>query len=197
MTEYRHATTEELLALRDGEGSAWAHEHLGACVACAAELYRLEQMRARLRALPRFTPPRDRWPSVAQVARAERRRRRVFGATGLAVAASLAALTFAALRPASTDEVEQRAALERAMANSAATEEMLKSLVPERRALPGDAAGAAAYLEDRLHNIDAALGQPDAWRSSPGRVLSLWQERAGVLSALVDVHTSRAALAGL
>jgi hypothetical protein len=197
MTGNRHATTEELLALRDGEGSAWARAHLGACPACAGELYHLEQMRARLRALPGFTSPRDRWPAVAQVARAERRRRRVFGAAGLAVAASLAALTFAALRPSSTAEVAQRAALERAMANSAAVEEMLKSLEPERRALPGDAAGAAAYLEDRLRSIDAALGEPGAWREAPNRVLDLWQERAGVLSALVDVHTARAALAGL
>jgi len=59
MSEIRHGTTEELLALRDGEGSAWIRAHVAECRACAAELFRLEQMRARLKALPSFTPPRD------------------------------------------------------------------------------------------------------------------------------------------
>ena len=67
MTDERHATTEELLAVRDGEGSGWAKGHVDECAACAAELYRLEQVRAQLRALPSFTPPRDRWAVVAYV----------------------------------------------------------------------------------------------------------------------------------
>ena len=42
MNEVRHGTTEELLALRDGEGGAWAKAHVESCGACAGELYRLE-----------------------------------------------------------------------------------------------------------------------------------------------------------
>ncbi len=36
MSETRHGTSEELLALRDGEGSAWMRQHVAECAACAA-----------------------------------------------------------------------------------------------------------------------------------------------------------------
>lgn len=198
MSEIRHGTTDELLALRDGEGSAWTKVHVGECVACAGELYRLDQMRARLRALPTYAPPRDRWPVVATRARAERRRRWVHGMVGLATAAALTLLTVVALRPdGAASTAAGRAALQRAMAQSAAMEQSLRDLSPESRALPGSAAGVVADLEDRISSIDAELAEPGAWHSNPSHVVGLWQNRAGVLSALVDVHTTRVALAGL
>ncbi len=198
MSDIRHGTTGELLALRDGEGAAWTKAHVETCVACAAELYRLEQMRARLKALPAFTPPRDRFAEIAFVARRETRARRVRGVVGLATAAALTALTFVALRPqAGVSLAGERAALERAMTRSEVLEQTLKAVAPERRALAGDALRAAAELEDRLARIDAALAEPDGWQQQPDRVVTLWQERAGVLSALVDVHTTRVAMAGL
>jgi len=203
MNDIRHAETGELLALRDGEGAAWTRDHVEACAACAAELFRLEQLRARLRALPAFTPPRDRFAAIASVARRETRGRRWRGVAGLATAAALAALTFVALRPgvdgtrSAERAVVERAALERAMTRSEVLEQTLKAVAPERRALSGDALRAAAELEDRLARIDAALAEPDGWQRQPDRVVDLWQERAGVLSALVDVHTTRVAMAGL
>jgi len=198
MSGIRHADTEELLALRDGEGAAWTKEHIEGCAGCSAELFRLEQMRARLRALPVFTPPRDRFAAIASVARRETWSRRLRGAVGLATAAALAALTFLALRPGTdSGPASERAALERAMARSEVLEQTLKAVEPERRALAGDALRAAADLEDRLARIDAALDEPDGWQERPDRVVDLWQERAGVLSALVDVHTTRVAMAGL
>ncbi|MEK6769316.1 MAG: hypothetical protein AABY85_10065 [Gemmatimonadota bacterium] len=198
MSDIRHGTTEELLALRDGEGSAWTKAHVEECVACAGELYRLDQMRARLKALPTFTLPRDRWPVVATMARAERRRRWVHGMVGLATAAALTLLTVVALRSdGAASTTAGRAALQRAMAQSAAMEQSLRDLSPESRALPGSAAGVVAELEDRLSSIDAELAEPGAWRADRNRVVGLWQNRAGVLSALVDVHTTRVALAGL
>ena len=192
----RHATLGELLALRDGEGTAWAKDHASACAACSSELFRLEQMRARLKALPTFSPPRDRWAAIAPVAKLERRARWVRSAIGLAAAAALTGLTFVALRPR-TDSVTERVALDRAMARSQALEQTLHSLTPENRALPGDAAQAVAELEDRLSRIDAQLGDPSAFRGNIGRAADLWQQRAGVLSALVDVHVTRVAAAGL
>ena len=198
MNDIRHANTEELLALRDGEGLAWTKTHVETCAACGAALYRLEQMRARLRALPAFTPPRDRFAGIAFAARRESRLRRVRGAVGLATAATLAALTFLALRPGGDGAIaRERAALGRAMTRSEVLEQTLKAVAPERRALSGEALRAAAGLEDRLGRIDAALAEPDGWQQRPDRVVDLWQERAGVLSALVDVHTTRVAMAGL
>jgi hypothetical protein len=192
----RHGTAEELVALRDGEGSAWAREHVATCAACAAELYRLEQVRSRLRALPSLIPPRDRWPAIADTARRERRARRLHSGIGVAAAAVLAFVTFLAVRPApDTRAHDARAALDRAMLQSQAMEATLKAMAPERRALPGAAAGVAADLESSLSDVDAALNIPDAWRTQPDRVIDLWRQRTGILSALVDVHAGRATFA--
>ena len=92
MSEIRHGTGEELLALRDGEGSAWVREHAAACPACAAELERLEQVRAQLRALPSFAPPRDSWPVVREAVRRERARRRIWAGSSLVAAAAVVVL---------------------------------------------------------------------------------------------------------
>lgn len=192
----RHATTEELLALRDSEGSVWTRDHAGSCTACSAELFRLEQMRARLRSLPGFVPPRDRWSTIAVQAKQERRSRWLRGAVGIAAAVALTALTFVAMRPRPAADATAEATLDRAMARSQALEQTLKAIQPERQALNGDAARAVAELEDQLSRIDAQLGQPGAWQGQ-GRAADLWQERAGVLGAIVDVRTTRAAMAGL
>ena len=193
----RHATTDELLAARDGEGSAWVKDHAETCTACAAELFRLDQVRAQLKALPVMTPPRDRWAHIAAAVKDERRARRVSGATGMIAAAGLAALVLIAVRPAGNDKASEAAALDRAMERSQALEQTLNALSPETRALTGDAASAVAELEDRLARIDARLADPTAWQGNPVRAADLWQERAGVLSALVDVHVTRVAQAGL
>ena len=198
MNDLRHATTEELLALRDGEGGAWTRAHLETCQACAGELWRLEQARARLRALPAFAPPRDRWPEVALMARRERRQRRLRGIVAIATAAALAGITFAALRPASGgDPAARQAALAREIERSQALEQQLRALDPDQQALTAEAATAAAELENRLAAVDAQLNMPDAWTGNQERVTDLWAQRAGLLSALVDVHTTRVAAAGL
>jgi hypothetical protein len=194
----RHATTEELLALRDGEGAAWTREHAASCEPCTSELFRLEQMRARLRALPAFTPPRDRWQDIARIAKRERRSRWSRGAAGMVAAAALTALTFVALKPSTgSSTAAEQATLDRAMARSQALEQTLKALDPEKQALSGEAARAVAELEDRLTTIDQQLVQPRVWQDGNTRAAELWEQRAGVLGALVDVHTTRAAMAGL
>jgi anti-sigma factor RsiW len=196
MNEMRHGTSEELLAVRDGEGSAWAREHVAVCTACAAELERLDQVRAQLRALPSFTPPRDLWPGIRDVARRERRRRRYSAWSGLVAAAAVVVLGFTVLHHSPTPAPED-VALQKAMAESAAMEQMFQSLHPDRRALSGQAAGVVADLEDQLSQVDAALNDTAAYRSNPVRVAGLWKQRAGLLSALVDVHQTRATVAGL
>jgi anti-sigma factor RsiW len=191
----RHGTSEELLALRDGEGSAWVREHVAECAACAAELERLEQVRSQLRALPSFAPPRDRWPLVEQAARRERGRRRLSGTVGILAAAAVLVLGFLVLRH--SGRAPEDAAVRQAMAESAAMEQVFRSLQPDQRALTGRTAGVVADLEDRLAQVDAALNDQSASRADPGRVAELWKQRAGLLSALVDVHETRATYAGL
>ena len=55
-----HSTMDDLLALRAGEGSAWARQHAAGCAACQAELEALYQRVAQLKALPTRRPARDR-----------------------------------------------------------------------------------------------------------------------------------------
>ena len=189
----RHGTAEELLALRDGEGSGWMREHITTCAACAAELRGMEQMRARLRALPAFHPPRDRWEKIAPLVRQERERRRVRSWAGIATAAALSGLTFLALRPGTSDIAAERAALQRVMAQSSALEQALQAIGPGTHSMPAEAAMVAAELQDRLSQLDVRLASPQLTQRS--QALELWRERAGVLSALVDVHSTRAAAA--
>lgn len=196
MSDARHGTSEELLALRDGEGSAWTRAHVAECAQCAAELERLEQVRARLRALPSYAPPRDVWPVVLEAARRERRHRRWWAWTGVTAVAAVVVLAFAVMRH-SKGPAPEDVALQKAMAESAAMEQMFESLHPDRRTLSGQAASVVADLEDQLAQVDAALNDTTAWRSDPDRVAGLWKQRAGLLSALVDVHETRASYAGL
>ena len=56
-----HCTMDDLVALRDGEGSVWARQHVNHCATCQAELDALFQRIAQLKALPALRPPRDRW----------------------------------------------------------------------------------------------------------------------------------------
>jgi len=195
MSQMRHGTSEELLALRDGEGSAWVREHVTECAVCAAEVERLEQVRSQLRALPSFAPPRDRWPVVEQVARQYRRHRRLSGTVGTLAAAAAVVLGFAVLRHSRS--APEDAAVRQAMAESAAMEQVFRSLQPDQRALTGRTAGVVADLEDRLAQVDAVLNDPTALRAGPQRVAELWKQRAGLLSALVDVHETRATYVGL
>src|SRR2546422_10784660 len=85
-----HCTMDNLLALRAGEGSAWARQHAAGCAACRAELEALYQRVAQLKALPARRPTRDRWPAVRDGVLAERRRRRGRGGvSGFAAAAAV------------------------------------------------------------------------------------------------------------
>jgi len=195
VSDMRHGTSEELLALRDGEGSAWMRQHVEECAACAAELQRVEQVRSQLRALPSFAPPRDRWPVIEQAARQERRRRRISWSAGIVAAAAVVVVSFVVLRHSAAPPEDP--ALRQAMAESAAMEQVFRSLQPDQRALTGRTAGVVADLEDRLAQVDAALNDPTALRADPQRVADLWRQRAGLLSALVDVHETRATYAGL
>jgi len=62
-----HLSMEALLSLREAglePGDASAQEHLEACPTCRAELDRLHQRVARIKALPALRPSRDRWSLV-------------------------------------------------------------------------------------------------------------------------------------
>ncbi|MEP6571785.1 MAG: hypothetical protein ABJD11_03785 [Gemmatimonadota bacterium] len=199
-----HLSMEDLTLLRESlpaAGAAAAREHLAACPACQAELERLHQRVARLRALPTVAPARDRWPEVRRRVVAERRRRqyRWLGVGGFAAAASitLALLVNNMSHPqpvsASTEDIS------RAMDRSHSLEQALDTYDPDSRVTDGVTAQAAGELEDRIAVIDNQLESAQMLDAAArnNALLRLWRERVGLMDALVDVHITHASNVGL
>jgi hypothetical protein len=194
---------EQLVALRDAgsePGSAGSQAHLAACLACAAELDRLHQRVARMRALPALRPPRDRFAQVVSRVRRDRRQLRVrrLGLGALALAASLLLVMVGRdlLAPSSADAADQ---LTSVMAESATLEAALRQLRADHRVTDAYTSRAAASLEDRIAELDHRLEMAQV-RDAPSPeaiLLPLWRERVGLMDALVDVHVTRARNVGL
>ena len=197
-----HLSMETLLSLREPgtePGVAAAREHLNECSVCQAELHRLDQRVARLKALPTLRPSRDRWPETAARFRAERLRRRTrrVGFAGLAVAASVALAVTVVDRPQPVETNPNQ--INQAMERSQALESALSEYNPEARVLDGRTARIAQELEDRIALLDRQLEMTELSpkQARDQELLQLWRERVGLLDALVDVHATRASNAGL
>jgi hypothetical protein len=207
-----HLSMDALLSLREPgaePGTAAAREHVNQCAQCQAELDRLHQRVARLKALPSLRPARDRWPQTVAKYRADRSRRRmrVGGMVGLAAAASIALLV-SNNSLTKTDEPEPSNAaavspmsseISRAVERSQALEDALSAFNPDGRVLDGRTAGIAQELEDRIARVDREMEATELLRQQvpDSGLLKLWRERVGLLDALVDVHVTRASRAGL
>ena len=197
-----HLSMEALLSLREPgtePGGAAAREHLNECSVCQAELRRLHQRVARLKALPTLRPSRDRWPETAARFRAERLRRRTrqVGFAGLAVAALVALAVTVVDRPRAVETNPNQ--INQAMERSQALESALSEYNPEGRVLDGRTARIAQELEDRIARLDRQLEMTELSQKQARdqELLQLWRERVGLLDALVDVHATRASNAGL
>ena len=197
-----HLSMEALLSLREAglePGDSAAREHLERCPGCRAELDRLHQRVARLKALPGLRPTRDRWPVVADRVRRERweRRRRVGALIGLAAAASIALGVAVGGRSGRAVGGDQE--IHQAMARSQALESALSRFHPDERVLDGRTAGIAQELEDRIARVDRQLEVAELLerQTRDQQLLRLWRERVGLLDALVDVHVTRASNVGL
>jgi hypothetical protein len=197
-----HLSMDALLSLREPgtePGVAAAREHLNECSLCQAELHRLHQRVARLKALPTLRPSRDRWPETAARFRAERLRRRTrqVGFAGLAVAASVALAVTVVNRPQPVETNPNQ--INQAMERSQALESALSEYNPEARVLDGRTARIAQELEDRIALLDRQLEMTELSQKQARdqELLRLWRERVGLLDALVDVHATRASNAGL
>jgi hypothetical protein len=197
-----HLTMDALVSLREPgnePGQSAAREHLNQCTHCQAELQRLHQRVARLKALPTLRPARDRWPETSARFKTERRRRRTrtAGLAGLAAAASVAlGIAVGDLSRPNEITAEQ---LTQVMERSQVLESALSEFNPEARVLDGRTARIAGELEDRIARLDRELEltelQPQ--QGTDQDLLKLWRERVGLLDALVDVHVTRASNAGL
>ncbi len=191
-----HCTMDELLAIRDGQGSQGALRHLDECDECCHELELLHQRVAALRALPGLRPPRDRWSVVRDEVLAQRARtRRRFGGWLTAAAAASVALAIG-LGGLVTPAAQEPDPLAELVSEAQMLERALRTMRPETRVLTGRIAGAVAALEDRLELLDVRFEQARMQRLSREKVIVLWQERVGLMDALVNVHARPVILIG-
>jgi hypothetical protein len=196
-----HLTIEQLLAIREPglePGVQGWRDHAAACELCRAELERVDQRVARLRALPVLRPARDRFREIQAQARHSRLRRRltVLSLSGLALAATIALAVVLAPRlgGGAPAELAEQAQLDSIIARSRQLEGVIEDYNPDRRVTDGRTAVVAASLEDRLAVVDRQLQLVDLMdqRTRPQEALRLWRERVGLLDALVDVHATGA-----
>ncbi len=201
-----HLTMEQLLALRDGldsdPGMGSAGEHLEDCDACRQELEALHQRAARLKALPTLRPARDRFPAVMARLAAERRRAKVrrvgIALAGLAAAASVVLTVWLAPWQAK-NAGDAEAAIANAKAQSQMLEQALQQYRPELRVQDGRTAVIVDGLQSRIAEVDRRLQRAELLDRSTRQeaLMRLWQERVGLMDALVDVHVTRARNVGL
>ncbi len=190
-----HCTIEDLVALRDGEGSVWARRHVEVCAECQAERERLYQRVAQLKALPTLRPPRDRWHTIRDTVLAERsRRRQRWLRSGLAVAAALAGLVIVysmVKPPAYADDLAQ------AKQQSAQLETVLRDYDSDSRVMSGREADLTAQLEDQIASLDGQLAQFGDSGVGEAQLVDLWRQRVGLMQRLMQVHVTRAKYVGL
>ncbi len=189
-----HCTMDDLVAVRDGEGSVSARRHVEECGECRGEMEALYQRVAQLKALPALRPARDRWHVVRDAITAERARRRRWTRAGLALAAALVGLMVVRpllQSPLLADELAQ------AKLESAQLENTLQDADPEGRVVSGREAELTARLEDQIALLDGRLGQLSERALEQGQVVDLWRQRVDLMQQLVQVRVTRANYVGL
>ena len=188
----RHCSIQELLEVRNGEGSVGAKIHVDECEECRDELDRLHQRVAALRALPNLNAPRDRWPLVRERI-VEARQRLWWTRMGWAAAAAIA-LTLGAngLVPWPGAEPEpNEMELQTLVEQSAQLDSMLRTVEKRTRVVSGLTAVTIADLEDRIIFLDSRLSSARRVTITEAQIRELLQQRVLLMDALVNTHTKR------
>jgi hypothetical protein len=206
-----HATTEQLLSLRDGlPVDADAAAHVKDCEHCRRELQGLVRMRARLRGLPGLDAPQDLWRTVAvnaigQPARPARRWPLVAGLAAILVLGVVLVvntvqrpeegpvrgtttdLIAATPAPASSVNGVTRAEL---LETSRQLEAALRAMPAAPQLTRASTALTIAELQDRIFEIDYSLSEPQL---DPARERALWQQRVRLMDTLMQVRYAQLA----
>jgi hypothetical protein len=211
-----HLDTDQLLSLARGRGNDTDADraHVAACAACAAELERLQGVRAELQALPLLAPPPGGWQRIvaAADAAAPRPARRPYA---LAAAAAVAALAVAVVLQLPAGDGTRVTGMDRstAVATAAAPPsgpaagwqlvesenarlEALLAALPSDGRVRASTGYTVSTLEDRLALVDDRLSQAAFEPLAPGQAEQLWRERLYLMNSLVKVRYAQAA-AGL
>jgi hypothetical protein len=190
-----HCTMDDLVAVRDGEGSVWARRHVEECATCRGEMDALYQRVAQLKALPVLRPPRDRWAAVRDTIVVERtRRRRRWMRAGLALAAALAGVMVVGPMIGRPGYAEKLADAKR---QSAELEDSLQLYDLDGRVMSGTQAELTARLEDQIAALDGQLAQVNEQAARQAQLVDLWRQRVDLMQQLVQVRVTRATYLGL
>lgn len=190
-----HCTMDDLVAVRDGEGSVWARRHVEECATCRGEMDALYQRVAQLKALPALRPPRDRWTAVRDTIVAERtRRHRRWMRAGLALAAALAGVMVVGPMIGRPGYAEKLADAKR---QSAQLEDSLQLYDLDGRVMSGTQAELTARLEDQIAALDGRLAQVNEQAAREAQLVDLWRQRVDLMQQLVQVRVTRATYLGL
>ena len=198
-----HLTMEQLLALRDDDrcepGLAAGRDHFTTCRHCQSELERLHQRTARLRALPPLAPATDEFPAVHQrITVARQRRDRAAASIGLAAAATLV-LTLIGRDLVHPRRLDAEQMLQNEVSQSQRLEQELRRWNPAERVIDGYTAIVVIQLENKIAELDGQLAAAaNSKHAAPiENEIKLWQQRVGLMNALVEVHLTKANNVGL
>lgn len=201
-----HATTEQLLSLRDGEPVvAGVQSHLGDCDRCRRELARLSRVRDALRRLPPVGPPGDLWQTVAIHSLERPTGPRFPWPHGIAIAASFVfALVVVARFGQDRDPAADAGAPAASVAEvvpgptglslgelqrrSRGLEALRRAMPPRPEVVRAGTAGTIADLEDRIAWVDLRLNAARDLGLSPAQREALWRERVNLMQSLVQVE---------
>lgn len=194
-----HCTMADLLALRDGDGSAAARSHVQGCPECAAELERLYQRTAALKALSAISPPRDRWPQVRSALEAGRRQERRSRLRWVGVAAAaviVGVIGFQAIPRAVPAQDLATREVEGLVEESQELEQVLAAFQRPGRVVNGMTAAAIADLEDRIAAVDFGISRAQQAAVSTDAMADLWRERVVLMDRLVSTHVQQVTYVG-
>lgn len=189
-----HPNLDELLALRDGDGSAGVRCHVEGCELCRAEIEELRLAREALRALPQCPPPEGSW-EVIRHRFVARRRKPIDVRLGVAAAVLLALSTAAiigrlgprigTLESVSGDDTKE--AVEQLSSASRELELVLRDGSLQSPVMSPRQAAMIVEIEDRIALIDLAIAQSPETEPDV-RAVALWSDRVELLDALVTAR---------
>lgn len=209
-----HATTEQLLSLRDGRPvDAAAAAHAAQCPECQRQLQGMERLRARLRELPELDPPPDLWKTIAlQAVAAPDRPTHTpwYWPVGVGVAAACALAVALVLNvgqapddgpaPGTTTDLIAATPAPMSSVNGVTTADLLETsrqLETALRIMPAapqvtraSTALTIADLQDRIFQVDTMLNDPELDSTSEQE---LWRQRIRLMDTLMQVRYAQLA----